>query len=213
MQEQSKTLQLNERGTIEKGTTSRVEVVRRLSLNTPPTTAGEPSDLEYEEEKETESNGTVNVDAENFVDTTRNAGGQSKGKEESTDELWTNMFKNNRATNNGMNLTYFPPQIVDGQTMVQLEEDEVQVEEYKWKCALIAYVIGECPGYNTMHRHITMNWTVVTKPDVYLHEEGHYIVKFQNLSDMNEIVYTRPYTINNRPIILKQWSPEFDFGN
>uniref|UniRef100_M1A316 Endonuclease/exonuclease/phosphatase n=1 Tax=Solanum tuberosum TaxID=4113 RepID=M1A316_SOLTU len=151
-QEQSKTLPLNERGTIEKGTTSRAEVVRRLSLNTPPTTAGEPSDLEYEEEKEAESNGTVNVDAENFVDTTRNTGGQSKGKEKNTNELWTNMFKNNRAANNGMNLTYFPPQIVDGQTMVQLEEDEVQVEEDKWKCALIAYVIGECPGYNTMHR-------------------------------------------------------------
>jgi len=190
MQDQSKTLPLNEGGTIEKGTTSRAEVVRRLSLNTPPTTAGEPSDLEYEEEKEAESNGTVNVDAQNIADTTRNTGGQSKGKEKNTDELWTNMFKNNRAANNCMNLTYFPPQIVDGQTMVQLEEDEVQVEEDKWKCALIAYVIGECPGYNTMHRYITMNWTTVTKPDIYLHEEGYYIVKFQNLSYTNEILYT-----------------------
>uniref|UniRef100_M1CYZ4 Uncharacterized protein n=1 Tax=Solanum tuberosum TaxID=4113 RepID=M1CYZ4_SOLTU len=165
-QEQSKTLPLNEGGTIEKGTTSRAEVVRRLSLNTPPSTAGEPSDLEYEEEKEAESNGTVNVDAQNIADTTRNTGGQSKGKEKNTDELWTNMFKNNRAANNGMNLTYFPPQIVDGQTMVQLEEDEVQVEEDKWKSALIAYVIRECHGYNTMHRYITMNWTTVTKSDV-----------------------------------------------
>ncbi|KAH0746140.1 hypothetical protein KY285_007797 [Solanum tuberosum] len=49
--------------------------------------------------------------------------------------------------------------------MVQLEEVEVQVEEDKWKCAFIAYVIGECPGYNTMHRYITMNWTAVTKSD------------------------------------------------
>ncbi|KAH0712193.1 hypothetical protein KY289_008152 [Solanum tuberosum] len=88
--------------------------------------------------------------------------------------------------------------------MVQLEEVEVQVEEDKWKCAFIAYVIGECPGYNTMHKYITMNWTAVTKSDVYLHEKGYYIVKFQNLSDMNEILYTGPYTINNRPIILKQ---------
>ncbi|KAG5620941.1 hypothetical protein H5410_006159, partial [Solanum commersonii] len=36
--------------------------------------------------------------------------------------------------------------------MVQLEENEVQVEKDKWKCALIAYVIGECPGYNTISR-------------------------------------------------------------
>jgi len=100
------------------------------------------------------------------------------------------MFKNNRTANTGMNLTYFPLQIVDDQTMVQLEENEVQVEEDKWKCARIAYVIGECPGYNIMNRYITMNWTGVTRPDVYLHDEGYYIVKFQTLSDMNEIMYT-----------------------
>ncbi|KAH0672818.1 hypothetical protein KY290_025047 [Solanum tuberosum] len=102
---------------------------------------------------------------------------------------------------------------MDGQTMVQREEKEVQVEEDKWKCALIAYVIGECPGYKTMSRYITMKWTTVTKPDVYLHEEGYYIVKFQNLSDKNEILYIGPYTINNRPIILKNRCPDFDFGS
>ena len=51
------------------------------------------------------------------------------------------------------------------------------------------------------------------KPDVYLHEQGYYIIKFKELSDINEILYSGPYTISNRPIIIKQWCPEFDFGN
>ena len=42
------------------------------------------------------------------------------------------MFKNNRAANSGMQLNYFPPQIVNGETMVQLEGKEVQDEEAKW---------------------------------------------------------------------------------
>ena len=67
------------------------------------------------------------------------------------------MFKNNRAANNGMQLAYFPPQIVNGEAMVQLEGKEVQDEEDKWKCAQIAYVVGECPGYNAMNRYIMMN--------------------------------------------------------
>ena len=29
---------------------------------------------------------------------------------------------------------------------------------------------------------------------------------------MNEILFSEPYTISNRPIIMKQWCPEFDFG-
>ena len=122
------------------------------------------------------------------------------------------MFKNNRVANNRMNLTYFPPQIVNGQTMVQLESDEVQVEEDKWKYALIAHVIGECPGFNTMNRYGMMNWSKGEKPEVFLHDEGYYIIKFKSLNDMNEVMYSGPYTISNRPIILKQWSAEFEFG-
>ena len=89
----------------------------------------------------------------------------SKGEveEEKSKEPWVNMFKNNRIANNGMNLTYYPPQIVNGQTMIQLEGKDVHIEEEKWKCALIAYVIGECPGYNTMNRYILLNWSKVIK--------------------------------------------------
>ncbi|KAK4724359.1 hypothetical protein R3W88_027138 [Solanum pinnatisectum] len=195
-QEQSKTLPMSEGGLTEKGAPSRSEVARRLSLNSPPTTAEiqESSDLENcDDGKKVYTNGTVTVVAEEETIHSTEAeginGDQSKGKEQIKEhkEPWVNMFRNNRATNNGMNLSYFPPQIVNGQTMVQLEEKEVQVEEDKWKS--------------------------VAKPDVYMHEEGYYTVKFQNLSDMNEILYIVPYTINNRPIILKQWCPDFDFGS
>ena len=48
---------------------------------------------------------------------------------------------------------------------------------------------------------------------MFLHEDGYYLIKFQKISDMNEILFSGPYTINNRPIILKQWCPEFDFGS
>ena len=100
------------------------------------------------------------------------------------------MFKNIRIANNGMNLMYYPPQIVNGQTMVQLEGTEVQIEEEKWKYALIAYVIGECPGFNTMNRYIMMNWVKGEKPEVFLHDEGYYIIKFKSLNDMNEVLYS-----------------------
>ncbi|XP_015060282.1 uncharacterized protein LOC107006173 [Solanum pennellii] len=58
-----------------------------------------------------------------------------------------------------------------------------------------------------------MNWSSVSKPEVFLHEDGYYLIKFQKIRDMNEILFSGTYTINNRPIILKQWCPEFDFGS
>ena len=53
----------------------------------------------------------------------------------------------------------------------------------------------------------------MNKPDVFLHEDGYYVIKFQKISDMNEILFSGPYTINYRPMILKQWCPKFDFGS
>ena len=101
----------------------------------------------FDEESKADGNGTVTRNSEeqlNGEDGDRHAGNEKEQKKEAN-ESWVNMFKNNRVARNGMQLSYFPPQVVNGQTMVQLEEKEVQEEEQKWKCALIAYVIGECP--------------------------------------------------------------------
>ncbi|XP_070034451.1 uncharacterized protein [Nicotiana tomentosiformis] len=90
---------------------------------------------------------------------------------------WTNLFKGNRSAANSMTLSYIPPQLVDGQPVVQLEEEEVAPEEEKWRCALIA--LYHC-----------------------------FILSLICIA----IFYVGPYTINNRSIILKPWTPEFDFS-
>ena len=195
------------------GVTESVEVARRLSLDSV------VEEEEYYEitdliqttaENKKGTNGTVAKKQDGNIDDYENKGiqGEEVNKEK---EPWVNMVKNNRVANNGMQLNYFPPQIVNGETMVQLEGKEVQEEEAKWKCALIAYVVDECPGYNVMNRYIMMNWSKAGKPTLFLHEEGYFIVKFQNMEDMNEILFSGPYTINNMPIILKQWCSDFDF--
>ena len=191
-----------------------VETARRLSLDSvmKEEVECENSDLmKIAAENKMESNGTVAKKQDGNTVDNQNKGirGEEVNKE---NEPWVNMFRNNRVATNGMQLNYFPPQIVNGETMVQLEGKEVLDEEAKWKCALIAYVVGECPGYNVMNRYIMMNWSKAGKPTLFLHEEGYFIVKFQNMEDMNEILFSGPYTINNRPIILKQWCSDFDFG-
>ncbi|KAK4713528.1 hypothetical protein R3W88_019435 [Solanum pinnatisectum] len=134
-------------------------------------------------------------------------------EEDYPDETWVNLFKHNRVATNGMNLSYIPPLVVDGVPVVQLEEADVNIEIDKWKCALIVYFFGNCPGYNAMVRYIAHNWPNVAEPDIYLHEEGYYIIKFKTIEDMHEILYAGPYTINNRPMILKSWTMHFDLSS
>ncbi|XP_075077189.1 uncharacterized protein LOC142163933 [Nicotiana tabacum] len=63
-----------------------------------------------------------------------------------------------------------------------------------------------------MRRFVSQNWAQAANPDLYLHDEGYYMIKFQTIEDLNAVYYSGPYSINNRPIILKPWTPEFDFN-
>lgn len=48
--------------------------------------------------------------------------------------------------------------------------------------------------------------------EIFLHEEGYYVVRFQSKEDMKSIFHARLYTVNNKHIILKPWSPDFDLN-
>ncbi|KAM3326042.1 hypothetical protein P3S67_001168 [Capsicum chacoense] len=64
-----------------------------------------------------------------------------------------------------------------------------------------------------MKRYIAQHWKSIAKPELYYHDEGYYIVKFQTEANIKEILYSRPYSINNKPVILKQSMPYLDFNS
>lgn len=40
-------------------------------------------------------------------------------------------------------------------------------------------------------------------------EDGYFLIKFECLEDnRNDILYVRPYTLNNNPLIVKAWTPK-----
>lgn len=120
-----------------------------------------------------------------------------------------NLFAGNKSSENGMVLSYIPPEIVDN-IVVKLDKDGIDAQNKKWECALIIYVIGNTLRYKFMERYIAQTWSRVVIPVLYLHKDGYYIAKFNTLGVLKDILYGGPYTINGRPMILKQWTPDFD---
>lgn len=53
-----------------------------------------------------------------------------------------------------MAIRYVLPQIVDGQTMIKLDLQDVEEVEERWSATVMAYIIGDNPGYNAMRRYI-----------------------------------------------------------
>lgn len=55
-------------------------------------------------------------------------------------------------------------------------------------------------------------WHFVATPKVYLHDDGYFIYRFESEQDKASIMENGPYTYNNRPLILKTWTPEFQMS-
>ncbi|KAH0696290.1 hypothetical protein KY290_013643 [Solanum tuberosum] len=51
----------------------------------------------------------------------------------------------------------------------------------------------------------------ISKPEVYYHNDGYFLVRFSSLDDRNEVLYSFPHMLNNKPIIVKVWSADFNF--
>lgn len=87
----------------------------------------------------------------------------------------TSLFAGNRKAENSMNLTYIPPQIANGSVVAQIDKSETEIEELKWRRALIVYAIGETPGYNMMVQYVQQKWSGVVMPKIFLHDERYCI--------------------------------------
>lgn len=95
--------------------------------------------------------------------------------------------------------------------MAQPQKPEVDAMTEKWITSLVMYIVGEVPTIASIKRYIVANWSQVSVPSVYLHDDGYFVVHFNTIEERNEILCGGPYTFFNKPIIVKPWSPDFNF--
>lgn len=119
------------------------------------------------------------------------------------------MVKNNMTQNQGMKLNFYPPVLKDGVKVVQLNHRDIDEQKQKWQSALIGYVTGGAPKFKGMLQFVYGVWQFVATPRVFMHDDGYFIFKFEIEEDKACVLQNGSYTFRNRPMILKQWSPDF----
>lgn len=123
---------------------------------------------------------------------------------------WANLFATNKLAVKGMNLSYIAPVIVEDEKIEILPED-TKKEEEKWKSAFIVYVVGTKPTISAMVRFINSQNIYEQKPEILYHSNGYYVVRFENKEDRDKILCSGLYHPIRRPIIMKPWTPKFNF--
>ena len=52
-------------------------------------------------------------------------------------------------------------------------------------------------------RYIALQVNTISKPKVYYHNDGYFLVRSVNLDDRNEVLYSGPQMLNTKPVIIK----------
>lgn len=117
----------------------------------------------------------------------------------------------NPKPSSGMQLKFIPPVIENGFQVVHIESSDVVELVKLWKLAVVVYVVGGNVTIDIIKGFIRKHWSVVDMPTIHLHEEGYFIMKFKSDDDCDEIIRGGPYFLNKAPMIVKKWTPNFDF--
>ncbi|KAH0752001.1 hypothetical protein KY285_005149 [Solanum tuberosum] len=121
--------------------------------------------------------------------------GEEKGK-----ETWTNLFQSNKLAAKGMKLNFVAPVMQNGEKVVKLYKEEVDLETNKWKHTIILYVVGASPTIASLERYIANQWNYIAKPTVYYHNDVYFLLRFPSLEDRNAVMYSGPHLLNNKPL-------------
>lgn len=162
-------------------------------------------------EHEVESNATVEEEKIPTLDVIEDDPVVNQKIVEEPKKLWVDVISGNRIPSNGAAIEYFAPKVVEGEIEVEIEEEGILSELKYWETTLIMYVLGRELSMNAVKQYMMKFWSFVQLPEMYYHEDGYFMLKFQTHKDKDMVLMKGPYTIQNMPMVLKDWNPEFDF--
>ncbi|KAL5184132.1 Transposon TX1 uncharacterized protein [Glycine soja] len=125
-------------------------------------------------------------------------------------KLWVDAVSDNRNPSKGLSMEYVAPNMVNGEVEIEIEEDDIATEMKFWETTLILYALGEDLSMNAVKSYMVKMWNFVKLPEMYYHDNGYFILRFNSHDDMDAVLMKGPFTIRNVPLLLKEWKPDFN---
>ncbi|CAK8577476.1 unnamed protein product [Lathyrus sativus] len=125
-------------------------------------------------------------------------------------KLWADVINDNRNPTKGMEIESVVPKVVNGVIEIEIEQEDIATEIQFWENSLILYVVGDDLSMNKMKNFMQRMWNFVKMPDLYYHDDGYFLLRFNSQEDKEAVMMKDPYTIRNMLMILKEWQTGFN---
>lgn len=73
------------------------------------------------------------------------------------------------------------------------------------------FIAGPKPLLFHVQRYLKAQWPQLVQPRVTAHRDGHFLIKYTKVDDVNLIIQENSDIMGGRPIVVRKWSSEFDF--
>lgn len=131
-------------------------------------------------------------------------------EEQKTAKPWVDVIQGNRSVSRGMPLGYVAPTMVNGEIIIQIEEEDVAEELDFWENAIILFALGDSLTMNVVKKFMEKSWNFASLPDLFYNDSGYFIARCKSKEDQEQILAQGPYFIFGKPIFLKKWSIDFE---
>ncbi|CAI8601156.1 unnamed protein product [Vicia faba] len=108
-------------------------------------------------------------------------------------KLWVDVISGSCKTENGKALKFVAPIIVNGEAVVEIEEEDVAGERRFWETSLIMYAIGGDLSMTAVKNFMAKEWNFVKLPEMFYNDEGYFILKFKTKKEREEVMLQGPY--------------------
>ena len=125
-------------------------------------------------------------------------------------KLWVDVLTENRNKTKGLEMKYIAPTVIDGRMEIEIDEEDANREALHWKNSLIMYVLGEDLSMHSVKNFMTKTWNYVQLPNIFYHDEGYFILRFNTNEAMESLLMKGRYTYRGMPMILKEWRKGFN---
>ncbi|CAI8611328.1 unnamed protein product [Vicia faba] len=125
-------------------------------------------------------------------------------------KLRVDVISGNRIPANDLVLGYYAPLMMEGKPVVIISNEDVEKELMYWKNSAIMYVLGKDLSMNAVKQFMMRYWNFVQLPQLFYHDEGYFLMKFNSKQEREMVLMRWLYTIHNMPMIVKNWHPDFN---
>lgn len=72
-------------------------------------------------------------------------------------------------------------------------------------------MIGDTPTISYLKVFLQKHRGILGNFEIFYHNEGYFMIRFELKDEKDKMLFKGPYTIANRPIIVKEWMTDFCF--